>query len=53
MNYENVRNRQSQFESVTGLKVEEFDHLLSVFRGKWRNYYRIHNIEGKNVKRPT
>ena len=52
MNYENVRNRLSQFESVTGLKVEEFDHLLSVFRGKWRNYYRIHNIEGKKRKTP-
>lgn len=53
MNYENVRNRQSQFESVTGLKFEEFDHLLSVFRPKWRNYYRIHNIEGKKRKMPT
>ncbi|MEM7557281.1 MAG: transposase family protein [Cyanobacteria bacterium P01_A01_bin.84] len=31
MNYEKVRNRASQFESVTSLTVEEFDTLLPVF----------------------
>ncbi len=51
MNYENIRTRTTQFESLTGLKVEEFDHLLSVFASKWRNYYRIHRINGQ--KRPA
>lgn len=52
MNYSNIRQRAKQFESVTGLKVEEFDQLLSVFSGKWRNFYRIHTIEGKKRKGP-
>ena len=52
MNYSNLRQRTKQFESVTGLKVEEFDQLLSVFSGKWRNFYRIHTIEGKKRKAP-
>jgi hypothetical protein len=32
MNYEKVRTRASQFESVTSVTVEEFDTLLPVFR---------------------
>lgn len=50
MNYENIRNRATQFESVTGLTVAEFDHLNTTFTGKWRNFYRIHTIEGKKTK---
>ena len=49
---ENVRNRPKQFLSVTSLFVEEFDYLLSSFSSKWRNYYRIHTIEGKKRKAP-
>ena len=52
MNYAQLRQRTRQFESVTGLKGEEFDQLLSVFAGKWRNFYRIHTIEGKKRKAP-
>ena len=52
MNYTNIRQRTKQFESVTGLTVEEFDQLLLVFSGKWRNFYRIHTIEGKKRKVP-
>ncbi|MEM7163787.1 MAG: transposase family protein [Bacteroidota bacterium] len=52
MNYSNLRQRTKQFESVTGLKVDEFDQLLSVFSSKWRNFYRIHTIEGKKRKAP-
>ena len=52
MNYSNIRQRTKQFESVTGLTIEEFDQLLAVFSGKWRNFYRIHTIEGKKRKVP-
>lgn len=31
MNYENVRKRPSQFESVTSIKIDEFDALLIGF----------------------
>lgn len=52
MDYFNVRNRSTQFQSVTSLKIEEFDYLLGFFEGKWRNFYRIHTIEGKKRKAP-
>lgn len=52
MNYENIRTRPKQFLNVTSLHVEEFDYLLSSFSSKWRNYYRIHTIEGKKRKAP-
>ncbi|MEZ4957537.1 MAG: hypothetical protein R2825_28520 [Saprospiraceae bacterium] len=32
--------------------MEEFDHLLAIFSDKWRNYYRIHTIEGKRRNAP-
>lgn len=31
MNYEKVRNRSSQFESVTSVKASEFDEILGFF----------------------
>lgn len=52
MNYHEIRKRTKQFESVSSLKVEEFDQLLSVFCQKWRNFYRIHTIQGKKRKAP-
>ena len=52
MDYSNIRQRTRQFESVTGLTVEEFDQLFPIFSGKWRNFYRIHTIEGKKRKAP-
>jgi hypothetical protein len=52
MNYENIRTRPKQFLNVTSLHVEEFDYLFSSFSSKWRNYYRIHTIEGKKRKAP-
>ena len=52
MNYQEIRKRTRQFESVTSLKTEEFDQLLSVFSTRWIKYYRIHTIEGKKRNRP-
>lgn len=52
MNYQDIRNRTGQFESVTSLKTEEFDQLLSVFAPLWYRFYRIHTIEGKKRNRP-
>lgn len=39
MNYEKIRMRSSQFESVTSLKIEEFDKLLPEFESSL-----IHNL---------
>jgi len=52
MDYFTIRQRPSQFLSLTSLHAEEFDHLIPVFHGLWRNYYRIHTIEGKKRKLP-
>jgi len=52
MNYYKIRNRPRQFLSITGLQVEEFDFLYSSFYSRWRNFYRIHTIEGKKRKTP-
>ena len=52
MNYKKIRTKAKQFESVTGLKVAEFDYLLCTFLSKWQNYHRIYSIEGKKRKKP-
>ena len=52
MNLENLRTRPVQFQSITSLKLEEFDYLLTSFSSKWRNYYKVHTIEGKRRKAP-
>ncbi|RMG87350.1 MAG: transposase family protein [Bacteroidetes bacterium] len=52
MNYKEIRKRTKQFESVTGLKVEEFDKLHTAFSAKWRNFYRIHRINGTKRTAP-
>ena len=52
MNYFKIRKRTKQFESVTGLKVEEFDKLFPTFSAQWRNFYRIHRINGTKREAP-
>jgi len=50
MDYFAIRQRPRQFLSLTGLHTEEFDYLIPVFHGLWRNFYRIHTIQGKKRK---
>lgn len=52
MNYFKIRQRVRQFESVTSLKVEEFDFLNAVFAERWIKFHRYHTIEGKKRKHP-
>lgn len=53
MDYQKVRQRPRQFESVTGLKIEEFDFLYSSFGEQWKKFYRYHTLEGKKRKHPS
>lgn len=53
MNYTQIRQRASQFESVTGLKVEEFDYLYRVFARRWKKFYRHHTIAGSRRQYPN
>ena len=52
MNYAHIRQRPRQFESVTGLKIEEFDYLSPLFSERWKKFYRHHTIEGKRRNAP-
>lgn len=52
MKYFEIRQRERQFLSMTGLYVLEFDHLVPNFQAQWRNFYRIHTIQGYKRKAP-
>lgn len=53
MDYQKVKQRPRQFESVSSLKIEEFDHLCSFFAEQWKKFYRYHTLEGKKRKHPS
>jgi len=50
MDYFKIKKRPRQFLSVTGLHIEEFDFLYTPFYNRWKNFFRIHTIEGKKRK---
>ncbi len=52
MNYSDIRQRKRQFESVTGLQVDEFDFLYEEFAVRWKKFYRYHTVEGLKRKHP-
>jgi hypothetical protein len=39
------------FQSLTGLKVEEFEQLLELFEQAWIDYVQQHHIQGKRRQR--
>ncbi|MCP4439195.1 MAG: transposase family protein [Aureispira sp.] len=53
MNYDNLKQNPTNFLSLTSLKIEEFEKLLSVFYGVWVRYFRWHTLEGKKRKFPN
>lgn len=42
-----VRQQPAMFLSLTGLKTEEFDYLLSYFSYFWQAYHRHYDLKGK------
>lgn len=54
MRYHSLGKRQKQFQSFTGLKVEEFDRLVALIRAEWviQRHERLnqHNPERKRRK---
>lgn len=50
MRYFNLRQRPKQFQSFTGLKVEEFDRLASLLKSDWQKH-RLARLEAKNPDR--
>ena len=47
MNISQIRQRATQFKSITSLTVEEFDTLLPKFESAWENYIRKYTFSGK------
>src|ERR1035437_2731130 len=53
MQYDKIKTRPVQFVSITSLKVEDFDYLLSNFREEWDEYNEFFTIEGKPRQRKS
>ena len=53
MQYDKIKTRPVQFVSITNLKVEDFDYLLSNFREEWDEYNEFFTIEGKPCQRKS
>ncbi|QYO68520.1 transposase [Leptolyngbya sp. 15MV] len=47
MNYGAIANKPHVFQSLTGLKIEEFQQLLPRFEQAWNEYVENHHIQGK------
>ena len=45
-----LRDKPTQFLSLTGLKVEIFDQLLSFFDYEYFNHFTLNGIERKRIK---
>ena len=44
MDYQTLRQNQSQFLALTSLLPQEFDDLLEKFTPHWERYYRYHTL---------
>lgn len=47
LNYRAITNKPRVFQSLTGLKIEEFEQLLPAFEQAWIAYVEQHYIQGK------
>jgi hypothetical protein len=51
LSYRAIHNKPHVFQSLTGLKVEEFEQLLELFEQAWIDYVQQHHIQGKRRQR--
>ena len=51
LKYENLKKKPKEFLAATGLKVEEFEAVLSVFGPQYRKRYAEETIDGKARQR--
>ena len=47
MQYDKLKNRPVQFQSITSLKVEDFNFLLPYFKLEWDEYNKFFTLKGK------
>lgn len=51
LTYPAIANKPRVFQSLTGLKIEEFEQLLPSFEQAWLAYVEQHHIQGKTRQR--
>lgn len=47
MDYNKIRKRPTQWLSLTGMTIEEFDALLPYFTAQWEEYNSHYTLDGK------
>jgi hypothetical protein len=47
MDYNKIRKRPTQWLSLTGMTIEEFDALLPYFSAQWEEYNSHYTLDGK------
>ena len=53
MDYQTLKQNQTQFLALTTLLPQEFDDLLEHFTPHWENYYRYRTLSGDYRKQPS
>lgn len=53
MQYDKIKTRPIQFVGITGLKVEDFNFLLSYFKAEWDEYNEYFTMDGKPRQRKS
>ena len=51
MDYNKIRKRPTQWLSLTGMTIEEFDALLPYFSARWEEYNAHYTLDGKQRQR--
>lgn len=51
LSYASLHNKPRLFQSLTGLKVSEFEQLLPKFEQAWLTYVEANHIQGRTRKR--
>ena len=51
LSYHTIQTKPHVFQSLTGLKIEEFEQLLQPFEQAWIAYVQHHHIQGRTRQR--
>ncbi|MBD3887132.1 transposase family protein, partial [Phormidium tenue FACHB-886] len=51
LSYRAIQNKPRVLQSLTGLKIREFEQLLKPFEQAWLAYVQEHHIQGKTRQR--
>ncbi len=52
MNFEKIKNNETQFLALTSLSSAEFDEILTAFKPRWHQAFKHFDLRGKRRKKP-